>query len=291
MEYVLYHNHCNDGMCAAHAVWLDRTQRGITCRYVAMYPNVLPKEMPDCTAITMVDVSCKRPTMLELAEKYPGKVLVIDHHESARLDCMGLDFCKFDMTKCGAVLTWEYYHGWRELPVFHRYINDRDLNKNKLPHADEIAGYINSMPRTMEQFDKHWIDFEDPTKFAQFVAEGAAIARYQKSEIADVVRRSREEYLLGVKTRVVNQTTMQTEVCMAILEKYPDIDFALCYMDTSEGYRRYSMRCREKNSLPGGNLLKLAENFGGGGHPCAAGFMLKKPHGFFIDPSDNKWKS
>ncbi len=71
------------------------------------------------------------------------------------------------------------------------------------------------------------------------------------------------------KVPVVNSsiTVYNTDVCQALLDKYPDAPFAGTFFRLVTGKYKWSLRSRS-----GVNVASLAEKFGGGGHPGASSF-------------------
>lgn len=64
----------------------------------------------------------------------------------------GLDFAHFDMTKSGAVLTWEYFHD-KSVPKLLLHIQDRDIWKWSIPGSDEILTALDCYPQEFEIWD------------------------------------------------------------------------------------------------------------------------------------------
>ena len=105
MIYVLYHKNCMDGKGAAYAAW---KKFGESAKYIEVnYGEPVP-EMTDASEIYILDFSYPKDVLYKMAET--AKVVVLDHHKTAQADLEGVEFAKFDMTKSGAVLAWEYFH-------------------------------------------------------------------------------------------------------------------------------------------------------------------------------------
>jgi uncharacterized protein len=71
----------------------------------------------------------------ELIQKVKYHLIVIDHHKSAMIELHDISNTHFDMTKSGAMLSWEFFHPGKEPPKFIRYIQDRDLWKWELEYT------------------------------------------------------------------------------------------------------------------------------------------------------------
>lgn len=80
--------------------------------------------------IIMVDIVTEN---VEHIKNISKKFYVLDHHKSNLNKCNKLDYCYFDMNKCGATLAFEYVYPDKEIPYFIKCIQPRVLwtyNKN-----------------------------------------------------------------------------------------------------------------------------------------------------------------
>ena len=61
-------------------------------------------------------------------------LIVIDHHLTAKEALQKIPDANkiFDMRQSGATLAWNYFHPRHEIPMFLRYVEDRDLWRNAL---------------------------------------------------------------------------------------------------------------------------------------------------------------
>jgi oligoribonuclease NrnB/cAMP/cGMP phosphodiesterase (DHH superfamily) len=273
MIYVIYHKNCNDGTASAYAAW---KKFGKDAQYIAMmYGDPMP-ELKDCTQLYVLDFSFTAEIMQELYNRYNGNVFVIDHHKTAKAALARFTNCIFNMDKCGAVLSWEYFHPNKKLPKLFEYVQDYDLWKKSLPFTNEATAYLNSYERTINIFKLHETTFEK--NFDKIVAEGAAMLRYHERDIQKICQSARKYSWNGIDCVVVNTPGfMSSDVGGALAEQYPDAKFVCCYSDTNEGYRYYSLR--SKGDF---DVTILAAQFGGGGHKNAAGFLVQKPVQLFF---------
>ena len=114
VPFVIYHGNCLDGFGAAYAAQRHFSAQGIEAEFFAASHG---EPMPDCTGrdVYVVDFSFKRPQMKQLCD-IAERVTVLDHHISAQEDLDGLEAehanlkVVFDMSRSGAVITWEYFH-------------------------------------------------------------------------------------------------------------------------------------------------------------------------------------
>lgn len=270
MYTVIYHKNCMDGLAAALAVrqhlWDSRQMKGakfVTAQYGDEPPDILGRD------VVIVDFSYDRET-LERMEWAATSIVVIDHHESAEANLIGLEYCTFDMSKSGAVLAWEYFHPDKALPKLFEYVQDRDLWRWELPFSREVSAALASYPPFLDQMAR----FLDDTQLAGLIAEGAAIRRAQQQYIDRLLWKDPEVMSIGGHlVPCVNSTYLISEIGEALLAKYPDAPFVAIYFETNDGKRIFSLRSTDNRA----NVADIATQYGGGGHAPAAGFSIEKP--------------
>ena len=279
---VIYHGpDCPDGFCSAWLIWRYYDNEA------DFYPTTYDMDPPDVAGrdVLILDFSYPRD-ILERLYSEAASLLVLDHHRSAEAALQGLPYCRFDMERSGAQLTWDWLceqdnevqrvairQERRRLdrrgdlyPETVAYVADRDLWRWGLPNSREINAAIASLP-----FDFHvWADL---ARFGMdsYRSEGAAILRYQSQIIAQHVKRARVEDLAGYTVPVVNASSLFSEIAGELSEGYP---FAAVWFDRDDGVRQYSLRSRPPDGI---DVSEIARRFGGGGHFHAAGFETTAP--------------
>lgn len=259
---ILYHGpECADGFCAA---WLIR-------RYVWRLAEFIPVNyggaLPDVAGrdLLIVDFSYKRP-VLEAMAAAAKSILVLDHHETARKELAGLDYCLFDMDRSGAELAWAWACARANETTFKapwlvRYVADRDLWRWKLPNSRAVNAALRSYPLTFDAWDAL---YRANPKAEYLVPDGEAILRAEAMAVATHVARAREIELDGHKILAVNASGLHSEIAGALAEGRP---FGAVWFER-DGLRQWSLRSREG----GIDVSEIARAHGGGGHKQAAGF-------------------
>jgi len=194
-----------------------------------------------------------------------NSLIVIDHHESAKNNLEGLDFCKFDMSKSGAVLLWEYLFPNVEVPILLKYIQDRDLWNWELKDSREVSAGLQLIPYTDYSEYNKYLNNVEPLKL-----KGSAILEYQNKIIGGIERSI--DYLPLVRltncdTRLplLNTTTLISEIGNML-----SITFGGAVMYFDKGDKRiFSLRSNGEI-----DVSKIAEAYNGGGHKAAAGFSI-----------------
>jgi len=262
---ILYHNDM-DGWAAAQIA-----KRALNnAEIIPVQYGEKPPEIGVEHDVYILDFSYPREILLGLAEKSKSLV-VLDHHKTAQKELEGLDFAKFDIEKCGAVMTWDYFFSSLEYPPILKYIQDRDLWLWKQFQSREINAALRSYP-----IEEPWpfLDY-DASQVAEMAVEGAAILREQARHVKAKISQAFEEELAGYKILAVNETYLISEVAGELAKGRP---FGVCFFETGDR-KVFSLRSDEN----GVDVSEIAKKFGGGGHKHAAGFSVNR-HGFLLKP-------
>jgi oligoribonuclease NrnB/cAMP/cGMP phosphodiesterase (DHH superfamily) len=225
--------------------------------------------------------------LAEMADRVEW-LIILDHHKTAEVDLAdfaaapfdspGPDYeiacgrkivARFDMTKSGAVLAWEFCHGVATIPSILAYIQDRDLWKFLLPRSREIAACIFSYPYDFQTWDWLAARMELTIAFEEMAADGEAIERKHKKDIVELLSQTvREMTIGGIRVLVANiPYTMSSDAANDLAEGAP---FGACYFDRNDGWRVFSLRSKTN----GADVSEIARKYGGGGHRHAAGFQM-----------------
>lgn len=260
--HVIYHKGCPDGFGAAFSAWMALGEKA---HYLKLaYGEPMPV-LPHSAEVLFVDFCPKPEELWELAKTVKG-ITILDHHQTA-FEAMK-DFknprveVKFDMGHSGAYLAWEHFHG-ADVPLFIRYIEDRDLWAFKLPGSREVAASLSSYPLDFLGWN---LLYKFPV--SRLIEEGLAILRFQNQKVEEMCSKVRWKELAGHRIPYTNATVFFSEVGNRLCEIYPEVPFAAYYFDRADGKRQWGLRS------PGRfDVSQVAKKMGGGGHPGAAGFV------------------
>jgi uncharacterized protein len=272
---VLYHSNCVDGFTAA---WLIYTQLKGNCSPLPCTYNV-PVEtylgdnlevLDNFDYLYIVDFSFPREAMERLYTKMGGAVSCFDHHKTARENCEGLDWCVFDMDRCGAQITCDEIGC--EAPWFLPYVQDRDLWLKQLPNTEEVNMVIGGTPKTIDDYD-NLVSRQE----SEVLAEGRILLKNKERQIENAINNSFYMEIAGYLVRVVNcsEGGLISDVGHALGEDSP---FAATFFLTDSRVV-FSLRSRED----GIDVSEIARKFGGGGHKHAAGFSIPFGIGGWFD--------
>lgn len=263
---VLYHGRCTDGWVAAWAAW---RMFGDNAEYIPVRHD--DGEPPDVRGrnVYILDFCYPRQVLLDLKEQ-ASSVTVLDHHKTNRERCEGLSFCQFDMSRSGAGIAWDYFHGAESRPKLVSYVEDRDIWRWALPRSREISSTLLSYE--LENFEA-WSELATrlETDFDSFLAEGNAINRMDQNNINTCKHHTVLMDLFGYKdVPVVNALGVNISELLNQLAA-PDF-FSVSWHYTHDKRFKYSLRSKGEF-----DVAKLAERFNGGGHRNAAAFTSDSP--------------
>lgn len=267
----IYHANCNDGFAAAFAVWLKHgdawdyqpAQYGMDTGDLLQ----IVESAAHYEEIMLVDFSLPRETMVTMAEL--TNVLVIDHHKTAQEACEGLPFCKFDLTQSGCEATWRHVFG-SEPPAIFKYIGDRDLWTFQHDKTKPFCAGLQLYPKTFPAW--HSLLYDGVTRF-KIVEEGQIVVKLQDKKTKDFVERWRAnprcaQIPVGNDVETVPLANCCDDISERIGALSEGYSFAVGYFNTHDR-RVFSLRTRVDVDCGA-----IAKQFGGGGHPGAAGFSV-----------------
>ncbi len=261
---VIYHKGCPDGAAGA---WVADTVLGDAADYVpGVHQQDPPAELEGKT-LYFIDFSYRVDTMRGLAERN-RKLIILDHHETTRgsMACAAPESV-FDTEHSGAVIAWRYFHPGEPVPRLLQYIEDVDMWKFSLPHVEEINAFLDtqkplSFPATQWLITR----FDDDEGFRHVREAGAAALAYKQAVIRDIVGSASLVSFEGYCIFAVNTPLLESEVGNALYAKQPPL--ALTWYECADGTK---VSLRSDGSV---DVAKIAEKYGGGGHPQSAGFRI-----------------
>ena len=308
---IIYHADCPDGFGAAYAAWRHFADSASYCP--ARYGDSIPAKNLAGRHVFVFDFSFP-PEELTAMAQVAQSVTQIDHHASARnswgdyFNCSESGFqtwqhpelpltVSFDMEKSGTRLAWEHFYPDEAMPWPLRHIEDQDLWRFALPATRVFNRAMHLLPFDFHAWELVMKHAGSPAakRYQAMLAEGEAIERFYQGEI--------ERLANGALVMSVNMPGMAVGLEHAQRENIPFIttelgtwrvvsglainanglfaselgerlaekcgSFALIWYVHSDGEVKCSLRARGKV-----DVASMAEKYGGGGHPNAAGFRM-----------------
>jgi oligoribonuclease NrnB/cAMP/cGMP phosphodiesterase (DHH superfamily) len=281
----LYHKGCTDGTGGRYAVW---KKFGDNAQYFAcQYGQPLPDFQKDKdTFVIFTDYSTSR-TELEALGEVCGKVLVLDHHQTAEEALKGCNHPNveivFDMNKSGAVLTWNYFHPNSGVPMLLQYVQDRDLWKFHLKGTEEVHAGISLLKGKMPAWNHYAFEEEE---LELLKSRGSAVLEDRRSSVeAQVPENVKVIQFKGYRAGILNRGDLVSEMGHAIYsDPTLNVDIGICWFVTKDNQVVLSMRSKQGT---GPDVSELCKALGGGGHKNAAGCRVTLEH--IQEILDGKW--
>mgnify|MGYP003418911173 FL=1 len=266
---VIYHAQCRDGFGAAYAAW---TKFGDTASYIPRKTqDGIPEGLTD-KEIYIVDYSYHKEQLEQLVAANKS-VVVIDHHETSRDAITSFAGNVFDITRSGAVLTWQYFHPNEQIPKLLLYIEDQDLWHNSMEHTREFGAALGEYTQDFETWQQLNINLEDRLHFNKFIEHGDIISRFEDSLVAKMLAFSEKAVFEGNHIYVLNAERIYRSILGHQLAernaKEGGVGMAIIYYKY-DGAVHCSLR-----SVEGFDVRVIAEKYGGGGHTNAASIRVK----------------
>lgn len=231
VDLVFYHgSSCPDGFAAAYAAFLAR---GASAEYVPVEHPLNEAALPDVAGRHVVSVDYAFPK--DVCTRMMGSAasfLVLDHHASAEKDLVhtapalpAANAC-FDMKMSGATMAWCFFHPGREMPLFFRYLEDRDIWRWAFRGSREVCDAMSAtVPNTFEALEA--LRVKGTAGVEELMAAGASITKYKETVIDSHVKRAVTGTLKiapQFKCRFVNGSTLASEIGNVLCERAENKD-------------------------------------------------------------------
>lgn len=278
---VIYHANCDDGFGAAYAFWLYAAQHYEEVKYhPASYQEAIPLPIDEETEVFILDFSYPPKILVEIANAVK-LVVLLDHHKTAleawnasdeacdRYDNLTV---KFNMTKSGAMLAYEYFRPsqfWADRDTFFEHLQDRDLWKFENPNTHNFTQYLRSFPQDFKEWDKIATALNSIDSQYQIYAAGEAIQRRFDQMCKEIIGiNAKEIWINGIKGLQANTNGIFASDVGNLLAQESGTYGATWY-NNRNGELIFSLR-----SIGDFDVSAIAKSFGGGGHKNAAGFKI-----------------
>lgn len=286
---VYYHADCLDGFGAACAA---RRALGDCAAYLPMHHGQ-PWQADDVTGRTVYILDYSFPVAdLEAMAQIARAVIQIDHHATARnmwtdrLNAGGRYAhpqlplqLHFDMDKSGARLAWEHFLPGSEVPLLIAAIEDQDLWRFRLVETRALCRVLHLQPFDFALWDAMIDDCatRQSPRTQLMLAEGEAIERFFSGEV-DKLAASRLPMPITLQGPDGPVTGLAANTNSLFASELGDRlaarsgTFGVVWQlveDKGAPLIKASLRARGRV-----DVAAIAENYGGGGHPNAAGLRM-----------------
>jgi uncharacterized protein len=267
---ILFHSidkikHCPDGFAAAYIAW---TIFGESAQYIPVVHQEPPPAISKGDRVYIIDFSYSRQIIEQMKEL--ADITILDHHKTALEELLGIAGTIFNMNKSGAMLAWEYWYPYTPAPNLIRYIQDRDLWTNQLPHTKKVNLALSLFPQDFVI----WHTLAQMPNFVDFMNRiGSSLYEKRQQEIQTLIATAKIQEIAGYLVPVINalDPSLISDACNLLCQLHPDKPFAASYY--LKGDR--TGECWSLRSIGNFDVSAIALKFGGGGHKNAAGFTKK----------------
>lgn len=265
---VFYHGGCPDGFGGAYAAW---KKFGDAAEYVPLSRGELPPfELADGATAYFIDFSYDQAVMDEFARR-AARIVVLDHHEGVAEVIQSMPEHVYRTEQSGAGIAWEYFHPGVPLPSLLAYVEDIDLFRLALPETRAVITYLEVQEMSFETWDQIIRKLDDPTSREEMLTRARIYAEYFELLAEDSVEHAKLVSFEGYEVLFTATHPIKSMKSLVgnLLAKQQG-PFALVATAHREGY---GISIRGDGSV---DVAKIAQKYGGNGHPNAAGFFV--PH-------------
>jgi oligoribonuclease NrnB/cAMP/cGMP phosphodiesterase (DHH superfamily) len=278
IDIIIYHHPCADGFtcCTIANLYFKQKQADKYVEYLSMShsASVNPKLYDKLAGknVLICDFSFKKDVIEKLL-KIVSNLLIIDHHISAQTELSNLDQKHkiFDMTHCGAHLTWQYFFPDVPVPLFVKYVEDNDIWLKQMPNTLEMTAFISCLEFECDKYAEFITDENKITNTA--IPFGTILLKQANKQIENALNKSTVKMIDFNDniyfTAVCNATTNTSEIGNQLLQKYEHVDFSIIY-SSNDNYNMTSFRSDDTRA----DVSIIAAKCSGGGHRNASGCSL-----------------
>jgi oligoribonuclease NrnB/cAMP/cGMP phosphodiesterase (DHH superfamily) len=257
---IIYHAECPDGFGAAWAAWRKFGDEAV---YVPAFHRTELPAIVDGSDVYTLDYCYPGEQMKNLVAR-AGSVTVIDHHASNEGYVSLAGHSLFDVGRSGAVLAWKYFHPDEKLPRLLEYVEDKDLWNFVLPNSKEITQALSMYKYDFSLWNKIAADMEVPKKRLKYIVDGELLQRKMMKLVDEAVENAEEVEFEGYKCLMVNSQFHTSEIGAGLVKKMPPIGIVW-----SRRKKKIVISLRSDGTV---DVAKIAQKYGGGGHPESSGF-------------------
>jgi oligoribonuclease NrnB/cAMP/cGMP phosphodiesterase (DHH superfamily) len=263
---ILYHGKCPDGFGGAYAAW---KKFGDTAEYIPVDHGDAPPEGLEGRDVYLIDFCYETKEDMEMLANITKRLVVLDHHESAKELVESTPEHVYDAARSGATIAWSYFHPEGEVPDLMKYLEDGDLYHYALSETREIFSYLLVTPYEFSSWDELALGLEDTAKRTVILNKAKAYTEFFEALGETSAKRAKKVRFEGYEVYFVAthpDITMKSYVGNLLYKKHPP--FALVVTAHPNGF---GISIRGTGEV---DVAKIATKYGGGGHPGSAGFFV-----------------
>lgn len=265
---ILYHGGCLDGFGGAYAAWKKFGDGAI---YLPLHRGEEPP-VEECRGARLYFIDfCYTKEVMDRFVEAAASVTVLDHHEGVEDVITSMPEFVFASDRSGAGIAWDYFHPGAPRPALIDHIEDDDLFRFSLPDTRALITYLEVQPREFEAWDRFAAALDGDATRAEILSTARIYAEYfellagYSVDHAKLVSFEGHEIYFGSTHPLKSMKSLVGNLLAR--KKGP---FALVVSIHPGGY---GVSIRGDGSV---DVAKIAQKFGGNGHPSSAGFLIPR---------------
>lgn len=292
----IYHANCMDGFASAWVVWrMSAFGEGefLALNYDDPIPDLTDRD------VCIVDYSFNDVEGFVEAAAKAKSIILLDHHKGADKKYAGIKFpehveLKWDFSKSGVGVAWDYFMPRWPLPNLLQYVQQRDLWHIDIQGVKEVHAYLKALGfmsptgDILEKFRYFSTEVEGAQLTPQWekdmIDRGAAVLLAENTLLHSILQRTKTmaefvEYgpvdgssdWQALHHHIVPVAEVPYELASEagniLAEGHP---FSITYeTQWALGKRKFSIRSHPETGI---NVMPIAQKMGGSGHEHAAGW-------------------
>ncbi|MBU1293000.1 hypothetical protein KJ819_02970 [Patescibacteria group bacterium] len=264
---IFYHGHCPDGFGGAYAAW---KKFGDTAEYIGLRHGNVPEEDGTGANVYFIDFCFPKEIMDGFVER-AASVTVLDHHEGVSDIVKSMPAYVFDSNRSGATIAWSFFHPDTKIPILLTHIEDDDLFRFLLPDTRALLSYLEVRPFEFPVWDEVARTLDDPEKSETLFSKARIYAEYFEllagvaADQAKLVSFEGYECYFGTAHPI---KPMKSLVGNLLAKKKGPLSLTVTAHPSG-----YGVSIRGDGTI---DVSKIAQKYGGNGHPNSAGFLIAR---------------
>lgn len=260
---ILYHGNCPDGFGGAFSAW---KKFGDTVEYIPLKHGRPAPEGLAGAHLYFIDFCYSKEVMDQIVAD-AASVTVLDHHEGVREIVESMPEYVYEKDHSGAVIAWKYFHPHSEVPLLLSYVEDGDLYRFALADSRALLAYVYSKPFEFGVWDALVAELESDVRGAEMIAHGQIFAEHSRLLIDELVEHASLVRFEGYDCYFAPTISVFASDLGNLLAR-KQAPMALVVQARPDGLR---VSLRGDGSV---DVAKIAQKYGGNGHPNASAFSL-----------------
>lgn len=262
---ILYHGGCPDGFGGAYAAW---KKFGDTAEYIPVkHGNPIPEGLAG-RDVYLIDFCYDDKAQMDEIASIAKSFTVLDHHKGVEEIVRAFPGV-FDAAHSGSTIAWSYFHPDAPTPRLLLLLEDQDLYRFAYPETRAVDAYLAILPHHFTDWDALAQKLDDERAREALVAECKVYLTYFDLLAAHAAAQAKVVQFEGYECFFANShpfISMRSRIGRLLIDQKPPL--ALVVSAHPEGY---GVSLRSDGTV---DAAKLAQKYGGNGHPESAGFAL-----------------